>query len=170
MALVTGPAFTTQDELEDLIGVEKVLQYFDDDRDGTLGASDLARLAKVLLEANDIAFGILYKKAWTLDQMTDELIHDRGIVRATTQICAGLVGERRPDLYDPSGDPPFLAMAKRGRSFLLDMAKGEVRSKQEENAGANNSLRGRRSVSNPSSLFGRDPNDPNDNYGDGRGF
>lgn len=163
-------AITTRAELENLIGADKVVQYYDDDKDGAVAGTDLAKLEAHRDEANDFAAAILFKKGWNTEDALTTIGTDRAVIRATTQIFAGLAGERRPAFYDSNGDPPFKAMADRGRAYLRELVKGEVRSLKEQTAGNNATLRGRRSTSDPVTIFGRDVSDPEDKYGDGRGF
>jgi hypothetical protein len=162
-------SFVTQEELENMIGRAKVIDLFDDDRDGALDAAELARLNGIIAEANDHTTGVLIKKGWENDQL-DDISADRAVRRAACQLAAAYAGERKPEFADANGDFPFNAQGKRGKEYLRDFVKGEQRSRTEAQAGNNKSIGGRVSISTPSSVFGRDPNDPDDQYGDGRGF
>lgn len=162
--------FLTREELEGHIGAQRVLDFFDDDRDGSLGDDELGRLIEVVAVTNDTVTGAVRNKGWE-DDALNELSEDRALRFAAKQIAASICGERKPEFYDANGDPPFAAQGKRGNQYLKDLAKGDQRSRTEgTGAGVNRSIRGRVSISDPSSVFGRDANDPTDKYGDGRGF
>jgi hypothetical protein len=162
--------FLTVEELQSHIGVQRLLDFFDDDRDGILGDDELARVVEVVAVVNDTVSGAVVGKGWTAGA-TGELSEDRALRFAAKQIAAAICGERKPEFYDANGDPPFAAQGKRGNQYLKDMAKGDQRSRTEgTGAGGNQAIRGRFSTSTPSSVFGRDPNDANDQYGDGKGF
>jgi hypothetical protein len=163
-------SLTTREDLEDLIGARKVVEIFDDDGDGQIAGRDLQALNKVLAEANDHATSLVLLKGWTEDELNG-LSRDHAIRLAATQLAAQFAGERRPGFFDSQGNGLFTAMGKRGRDYLKGAARGETRSRLEGEHGRNRSTRGRRSTAEPSSVFARNPNDPNDQPGnDGRGF
>lgn len=161
--------FVTREELEDHIGAQRVLDFFDDDRDGTLSSRELGKLAEVVAVTNDTVAATLLKKGWEAAGLS-ELREDRAVRFAAKQIAASICGERKTEFYDAEGKAPFADQGKRGHAYLRDLVKGDQRSRTEAQAGANASLVGRKSISNPPRIFGRDPNDPTDQYGDDKGF
>jgi len=162
--------FVTRVELERQIGQQRVLDFFDDDRSGDLNDDEVANLEEILSETNDVMVSALVHKGWEQSGL-NALARDRSLRRAARQIAAQLAGQRKPELFDADGLGPFHPLGEIGRKTLKEFAKGESRSRLEANgAGKNASLRGRVSPSDPVTLFGRDPSDPSDAYGDGRGF
>ncbi len=163
--------FLTVEELQLHIGAQRLLDFFDDDRNGgVLDDAERALVVEVVSVVNDTVTGALLNKGWGAEAL-DPLSEDRALRFAAKQIAASICGERKPEFYDSNGDPPFAAQGKRGNQYLKDLAKGDQRSRAETTgAGVNKSIRGRVSISDPSSVFGRDANDPTDKYGDGRGF
>jgi hypothetical protein len=166
---MAGAIFVTREELEDHIGAQRVLDFFDDDRDGVLNDRELAKLNEVVAATNDTVSSQLLHKGWAADGL-GEVMEDRAVRFAAKQIAASICGERKPEFYRADGTAPFAEQGTRGMKFLKDMARGDNRSRTEAAAGTNASIRGRISVSNPKRIFGRDPNDPTDGYGDGMGF
>lgn len=162
--------FLTAEELTNHIGASRVVDFFDDDRDGVLNDDERAKLIEVVAVTNDTVTGALLNKGWNESALA-ELSEDRALRFAAKQIASSICGERKPEFFDGNGDAPFAAQGKRGNQYLKDLAKGDQRSRAEvTGAGVNKSIRGRVSISDPSSVFGRDANDPTDKYGDGRGF
>lgn len=162
--------FLTPEELENHIGAKRVLDFFDDDRDGVLSDTEREKLIEVVAVTNDTVTGAVVKKGWD-GAALNELCEDRALRFAAKQIASSICGERKPEFFDANGDAPFAAQGKRGMQYLKDLVKGEQRSRAEDTgAGGNRSIRGRVSISTPSRVFGRDPNDPCDKYGDGKGF
>jgi len=145
------------------MGAQRVLDLFDDDRDGTLGQGDLARLEETISEAEDTTTGILIHKGWEQSELKG-LARDRSLRRATTQIVMQLAGERRPEFNDAEGRSLYDFQGERGRKTLKEFAKGVQRSRLEAVHGKNDSLRGRVSQSTPVSMFGRDPSDTEESY------
>jgi hypothetical protein len=161
--------FTSREDLETRIGRQRVLELFDDDRDGVLNDDEMGTLNELASEADDTTTAALLQKAWTNDQLT-ELARDRSLRRATTQIFAQLAGERRPEFRNDADEGPYDAMGERGRETLQRFSRGQSRSRLEPAVGANKSLRGRYSPSEPKTIMGRDVSDPNDRMGDDKGF
>jgi len=161
--------FTGREELEDRFGQQRVLDLFDDERSGGLTTAGLARLNERCSEADEIVIGALIHKGWSRDELRG-LSRDRQLRRAASQIAMQLGGERRAEFTNDQGRPIWDEAGERARKFLSSFARGEQRSRLEDSVGKNDSLRGRVSESTPRTIFGRDPADPNDLYGDGRGF
>jgi hypothetical protein len=161
--------WVTRGALEKRIGVERVRQLFDDDRDGVLNDAEEETLNEILSEADDTVTAALLQKGWNADQLNG-LSEDRALRRAACQIAAELSGERRPEFRDEEGFGPYDKMGERGRDTLKSFARGESRSRLEPSVGANKALRGRHSASDPVTIFGRNPGDPNDKMGDDKGF
>lgn len=161
--------FVTQESLQRRLGVERVRQLFDDDRDGTLNDEETATLNEILSEADDTVIAALLNKGWTLAELNG-LSEDRALQRAACQIAAELAGERRPEFRDDEGFGPYDKMGERARETLKTFARGESRSRLEPSVGINRAIRGRFSASTPVSIFGREPGNPNDKMGDDKGF
>jgi hypothetical protein len=127
--------------LEDRIGADRVVQLFDDDGDGLVEDGDLEKLEITLGDADDIVTGLLVKKAWTTDQLQFIRL-DRQVVRAWSGIAAQLAAERKPEWLDAEGRGRFDAFGVRGRAELGALARGELRSVQEPDAGPTASIGG----------------------------
>lgn len=162
-------SFTSRQDLEQLITARRVIELFDDDTDGVVTGTDAAALNEAIAEANDFTEAQLIKKGWTHDQL-DGIAGDRALRRAATQVLAQIAGERKPGFFNAAGEGFFHAMGARGRTYLREMARGESRSRLEDAHGTHRTIRGAVSKSDPVTVFGRDTGDPNDKYGDGRGF
>lgn len=147
--------------LEQKIGADRVLDLFDDDRDGAVADADLETLEAVFAQADDIVTGHLVKKGRTEETIRDHLRTDRQVVRAWVGIAAQLAGERKPEWRNQQGVGPYELDGKRGREDLKMLATGELRSHTESEGGsANTSLLG--AIERPYLEFAPDPNIPGD--------
>lgn len=162
-------SFTSRQDLEQLITPRRVIELFDDDGDGAVTGTDLDSLNEAIAEANDFTEAQVIKKGWTHDEL-DGIAGDRALRRAATQVLAQIAGERKPGFFNGDGDGFFQAMGVRGRAYLKELARGESRSRLEAAHGGHRTIRGKLSASTPVSIFGREPGDPEDKYGDGKGF
>lgn len=145
--------------LEQRITAQRVVEMFDDDGDELVAAGDLATLETLMAEADDIVTGLLLKKGFNAQQL-EILALDRQVVRAWAGIVAQLAGERKPEWLDEGGKGPFDAFGVRAREELRALARGEIRSAQEDIAGANSSLSG--GVERHAFEFAPDPDIPGD--------
>lgn len=127
--------------LEQRITAQRVVEMFDDDGDELVASGDLAALETVMSDADDIVTGLLIKKGFNAEQL-EILALDRQVVRAWSGIVAQLAGERKPEWLDENGKGPFDAFGVRGREELRALARGEIRSVQEDVAGSNSALSG----------------------------
>ncbi len=145
--------------LEQRITASRLLEMFDDDGDGLLASTDLETLEAIMADADDVVSGILIKKGYNEDQLA-VLGEDRQVMRAWAGIAAQLAGERKPEWLDANGRGPFEAFGQRGREDLRSLARGDLRSVQEDVVGAT------RAVSASSAArplyFAGDPDDPCD--------
>ena len=166
-------SFVTREELEAMLGTQRVLDYFDDDRDGVLNDTEIGNLEEVLAEANDFVVGQLQGKGYSgADELT-KLSSDRALRRSAKQIAADLAGDRRPEFRTEDGSSAFATAGERGRAYLKSFATQEVRTRVEtttQGVGGPSNMRARVSSPTPNSVFGRDPSDPNDLNGANRGF
>ena len=141
------------------ITAARVVEMFDDDGDELVAGADLATLETVMGDADDIVTGLLIKKGFSADQL-EILARDRQVVRAWSGIVAQLAGERKPEWLDESGKGVFEAFGVRGREELKALARGEIRSVQEDVTGSNSALSG--GVDRHAFEFAPDPDIPGD--------
>lgn len=120
--------------LEDRLTASRVVDLFDDDGDGRLEDEDLAKLETTMADADDIVTGILVKKGFSLEQL-EIVATDRQIVRAWTNIFAQLAGERKHEWLDAQGHGQYEAQGVRAREELRALARGDIRSVKEPEAG-----------------------------------
>lgn len=159
--------FVSQEDVEDRITVSRLVQFFDDDGDGALLGRDLQSLNECLAEANDFVTAALHKHGFSMEQLNG-LSRDRALRRAAAQVFLEFMGTRRTEFINPqTGQGPFHEEGKRGREYLKGFAKGEGRSRLEEQHGRNPSTGGTNSAPSPPFIFSRDPNNPNDRFGPG---
>jgi hypothetical protein len=164
-------AYGSRAALEARIGAARVVQLFDDDGDGLVETTDLETLSTVMGDADDIVTGILLDKGFTLDQL--EIVkEDRQLTRAWACVAAQLAGERKPEWLDENGFGPYDALGKRGRDEIKALARGELRSRLEleagtggQPAGKNRGLTG--DVTDRAFIFLPDPRNRNDRFGPG---
>jgi hypothetical protein len=160
MVMYGGDDTTTRRAaLESRITAQKIVQLYDDDGDGIVAGSDLATLESTLADADDIVTGILLNKGFTLEQLAI-IRTDRQVVLSWANIAAQLAGERRTEWLDAQGHGPFDAFGVRGRSELGKLARGDLRSPKEAEAGINLGLEGQ--FDERPFLFAPNPHDPND--------
>lgn len=125
--------------IEERITAQRLVQMFDDDGDGLVAGGDLAKLDGTLADADDIVTGILLNKGFTLEQL-EILKADRQVVRAWANIAAQLAGERKTEWLNERGEGPFQAFGERARAELKALARGDIRSVMEPEAGTNASV------------------------------
>jgi hypothetical protein len=135
------------------------VELFDDDGDGLVEDADLATLETIMADADDIVTGILIRKGWSVEGL-EHIALDRQVVRAWSGIVAQLAGERKPEWLDESGRGPFDAFGVNGRAELGRLARGEIRSVKEAEAGAHLSMGGE--VGDHVFEFAPDPRIPGD--------
>jgi len=129
--------------VEDRIGADRLVQLFDRDGDGVITGADLTRLESYLAQADDVVTGLLVKRAWSEQQITDGLRFDRQVINAWSGIFAQIAGEQNTEWLNAEGKGVYDALGVRGRAELGALARGETRSAQESIVGANATLGGR---------------------------
>lgn len=161
MAAITYGGATIEERraaLESRMSASWVRDLFDDDNDGVLEGTDLATLEQVLGDADDVVTGVLLNKGYSAAQI-EILKADRQIVRLWANIAAQLAGERKPHLFE-DGVGPWDVIGQRARTELGRLARGDIRSHLESEAGVNTTLSGQVDVRE--NFYAPDPNDPND--------
>lgn len=162
MATVLYGGATTEERrktVEGRIGAARLLQLFDEDKDGDITGDDLLLLESFLAQADDIVTGLLIRKGYNETQLRESLSTDRQVVNAWTGVFAQIAGERKPEWY-VEGKGPFDAVGSRARAELSALARGEIRSHTETAGGANAALLG--DVGLHLFEFAPDPNIPGD--------
>lgn len=125
--------------MEERITAQRLVQMFDDDGDGVVAGPDLVTLEGTMADADDIVTGILLNKGFTLEQL-EILKEDRQVTRAWANIATQLAGERKHEWLNERGEGLFEAFGVRARAELKALARGDIRSVMEPEAGANLSV------------------------------
>lgn len=129
-----APRYLTQADLENIVGTERVLQLFDEDTDGSLGASELQTLADILEQAEGEVDSRL-KLAYSTDAITTLAGSDLAVKRHAAWIAMEFAAERREEFLGEGGTGPYEKQYERAIKFFEQLAKGRQRSKGEADAG-----------------------------------
>jgi hypothetical protein len=128
--------YLTIDDLYELVGSQKVIQYFDDDLDGSIDDESDA-VDKILDTAESIAASKMlnsYNDAATIAILAGA---DPGFVTQVAWIALELASERRPEFCNDEGWGAFKAQYERAITYFTDLSKTKNRSIGEATAGAN---------------------------------
>jgi hypothetical protein len=150
--------FTTLARLQAVITERRTVEFFDDDRDGVISASD-AGVLFAKNSANDKATSIVFKKGFSLAQV-ELLTADESLQRYATCLFAMYAGQRRLEFLDTEGRGPYDAMGKQALADLQAISTGELRSKIEETAGSNPLTDADTNTGEPLFVVSRDPRYP----------
>lgn len=151
--------FGDRTAFEKRVGAARVVELFDDDGDGRVEGSDAETLAEYMGAASDIVAGLLLNKGFTEAQL-EILKADRQVIHAWSGILAQLAGERKTEWLGEQGRGPYDAFGERARQELRALARGDIRSVQEDQTGPNPAVLGEVSVGDPVFVFNPDPRDP----------
>ena len=151
--------FTSLEELVGLISNSRAVELFDDNGDGVIADSETA-VANALASANDAVASILFLKGFSADQLEQGLKDDASIRRYATAIFAQYGGERRTEFLSQDGKGRYEGIGKRARDNLAAFARAELRSRTEQDVGANPIALGDASAGCPAFLVARDPRYP----------
>jgi len=128
--------FTTAARLELKIGAERLIQYCDDNQDGT---ADEAVVEQVIAGADREVRATLRQKGWSEEQLTGLEVDDFVCSIADT-IAADRAAGRRAEHKLPDGTTIYTAEAKIARADLTRIAQTELRP-DESVAGRNPATR-----------------------------
>lgn len=129
-----APRYLQKTDLENIVGPQRVLQLFDDDGDGTLGAGELTILNGILEQAENEADSRMMR-AYTTSGITSLANSDLAFKRHVSWIAIEFAAERRGGFIGEGGAGPYDAQYKRAIQYFDALSKGRQRSKGEDAAG-----------------------------------
>lgn len=144
--------FTSVARLEQKIGAERLVQYCDDNRDGT---ADTAVVEQVIAAADREVRATLRQKGWPEDKLSGLEI-DEFVCELATSIAADRAAGRRAEFKLPDGTTLYTAEATQARKDLTRIATTELRPDETE-AGRHAGTRSR-AISPPPKHVVTDPN------------
>lgn len=122
-------------DLNELVGAQKVLQYFDDDLSGSIDGDESTAVTKILDAAESLVASKMlrsYSDAATIAILAGA---DSGFKTQAAWIALELASERRPEFCDEEGWGAYKIQYERALQFFDDLSKGKQRSVGEATAG-----------------------------------
>lgn len=129
-------------DLYNLVGAGRVVQFFDDDLDGTIDDDNLAVQAVLAGAEAEAASRLL--RSWDIDQITDLANNDRAFRNHVAWVALEMASERRPEFASSDGKGGFWAQYERAISYFENVSKSIQRSTGEDEAGTNPQTLGNR--------------------------
>lgn len=126
-----------QSDIEDVIGVKKLVEHADDDGDGV---ADANVIEKLLTKADDYARNALKPGFGTIAAIDDLVSHDAAIRNDITELAIGLLGRRREQMLGEDGQSAYAKWFDPAHKRLVAIGRGAGRSAGEEQAGQNQLL------------------------------
>jgi len=151
------PVFTSQRELESLIGSARVVQLLDHDNDGKPDSNLVATHASFASAEVESA---LLNKGYTRDQLR-AMQQDRHLRNQATKLFAASAGTLRYELKDSSGNTPFAEYGEQARKALVALKKTEDRIPLEAVNGPSANVRTRIAPSDHKRVFANSVSEPN---------
>jgi hypothetical protein len=145
--MASATELVTRAQLELRFGPRTVALYVDDDGD-ELG--DSAVMALVLQEGSQRAVGLLLP-GFSEAQILKLVDNDAAVRGYVLDICADVMGRRRPEHFDADGNTPYTKIRERAEAELSRIAKAETRARGESQAATNEVLQSRTNLT-PSPL------------------
>ena len=135
------PDILVLQDLNNRIGANRVLKYFDDDRDGSVLDSDPAVVA-ILDEAEGEAFSRMLRAYGNAQAIIDLADNDPVFKGHIAWVACELASERNTEFTDSDGWGAFKAQYERALAYFENLSKGRQRSRGEAVAGKNNNVGG----------------------------
>ncbi len=137
-----APRYLAQTDLEARVGPRRVLQLFDDDNNGVLGAEELAKISGILEAAEgEVASRMI--RAYSIDSITTLANADPVFKLHASWIALEFAAERRPEFLGAGGQGPYQNMYERAIKFFEKLSKGRQRSAGESEAGIGKTIGGK---------------------------
>ena len=133
--------FLTLQDLYNLVGTERVQQYFDDDIDGDITDNNDAVVA-VLEAAEGFMYGYLLKAYGDKASIITLVQNDPSLVSHCAWVALEFAYERRPEFLNDEGKGIYWAQQERAKELFLQMSRGKRRSQGEATAGENGQVGG----------------------------
>lgn len=137
---IGGVQYLGISDLENIVGSQRVRQYFDDDMDESI--LDETSSTTAILAAAEAEAASRLLRAYTNDQIVDMATHDRTMRSHVAWIALEFAYERRPEFVTDQGHGAYWAQYERAIEFFEAMAKGNLRSTAEEVIGQNAQIGG----------------------------
>lgn len=134
--------YLTIDHLKQLVGAEKVDQYFDDDLSGSIEAGDETDTVTFVLNAAESLVSSKMKRSYGDAAIIELANADDGFILQAAWLALELACERRPEFCDSEGRGQYWAQQERALKFFDDLSKGKTRSKGESAAGIGDNIGG----------------------------
>lgn len=128
-------AYLTISDLYDLVGSQKVLQYFDDDFSGSIDGDETAIVTQILTSAEDFAYSRMrraYPDAATITLLAQ---NDTFFLSQVAWVALEFASERRSEFANEDGKGAYWAQYERAKSYFDSLSKGNIRSIGEETVG-----------------------------------
>lgn len=149
-----APRYLQLSDLESCVGVDRVVQYFDEDNDGAISSEiELSALDDILTAAENEADSRL-KRSFSTDQITDLANNDTALKRHVAWVALTFASERRPEFLGGEGGGGFKTQYERAIKYFDSLGKGKTRSFGETEAGRSARIGG---VVNPPRQYADEP-------------
>jgi hypothetical protein len=142
-----------QGDIEDVIGVKKVVEHADDNGDGI---ADPNVIDKILSKASGYARGALLP-GWPSQELIDELVaNDPAVQNDVVEMAIGLLGKRREQLLGDDGTSVYSKWFKPAYDRLVALGKAKKRSigEKAQDVGNNQLLRAEARPTDRRLMFG----------------
>lgn len=123
-------------DLQNRIGADKVLKYFDDDVDNVVDDVD-ANVVAILEEAEGEAYSRMLRAYGDKQSIIDLAANDPVFKGHIAWVACELASERNTEFTDAEGWGAHKAQYNRAIAFFENLSKGRLRSKGEAVAGRN---------------------------------
>jgi len=154
-------------DLYNLVGAGRVVQYFDDDLDGSIDDDNLAVQAVLAGAEAEAASRLL--RSWSIDEITELADNDRAFRNHVAWVALELASERRPEFAASDGKGAFWTQYERAITYFENVSKSILRSAGESEAGINPQTQGNRAPAPVSTDSPRFVFAPGKNYPTGHG-
>ena len=126
-------AYLTLQDLYNLVGSNRVLQFFDDDLDESI--ADQSTETGAILEMAEAHVASFMLRAYNADDITTVANNDPAFKSHAAWIALQFASERRPEFGGVDGQGAFQNQFERAETFFDRLSKGGKRTLGEANAG-----------------------------------
>jgi len=138
--VATTADWLTVQDLYNLVGSERVLQLFDDERIGSLGSTN-ARLQSILKSAESEAYSRMLR-SWSKANVEALAGADEGFRTHCAWVALEFASERRPAFCADDGKGSYWAEYERAIAHFESLSKGRIRSVGESAGGVSKNVGG----------------------------
>ena len=126
--------FLTLNDLENQIGADRIIQFFDDDADGIVAGAD-PQVVQVLEQAESQYYSRMLRAYPSRESLIDLANADSSVKGYAIWMACELAAERRLEFTDAEGWGAFKMQYQRAIAELDLLSKGQARSIGEEAVG-----------------------------------